>query len=185
MVVHNISKISGDKAFQSLLQVARRATYKNFIYISLLMALGLPLMIVGLVQKNSSYISMGGVVLALSLAFVVYCFFMLLNAPKDIKKKNPEVTSEGVTYEFFFKGKSVDVVISNAGKKKKANYEYYDFRIVYEYVDHYEIRLETREVLICLKDGFEGDKEKMIEFFKQNLSTNKKLKIVNKMPKAK
>ena len=71
-----------------------------------------------------------------------------------------------MTYDFTFKEKSVDIIIINSGKKKKINYSYLDFKKIYEYDDLFEIRLQSKEVLLCLKDGFENDKEKMMDWAK-------------------
>ena len=69
-------------------------------------------------------------------------------------------------------------------KKKKINYSYLDFKKIYEYDDLFEIRLQSKEVLLCLKEGFENDQEKMIDFFIKNVSSNKKLVIIDKRKRA-
>ena len=128
---------------------------------------------------------MGAIFILFTLAVGVYNIIMLSRLPKDVQNKNPEVIRDGVTYDFTFKEKSVDIIIINSGKKKKINYSYLDFKKIYEYDDLFEIRLQSKEVLLCLKDGFENDKEKMMDFFIKNVSTNKKLVIIDKREAAK
>lgn len=180
MIVHNISNISGKDAKKALVDSARRMIVKNYIYLVLATALGLPLLIYGIVTLNSQFISMGAIILAFALCIFIYIQILYIRTPKDIEKKNQDVIRDGIIYDFSFKERSVDVIIMNSGKKSKANYNYYDFKKVFEYDDHFEIRLISKEVILVLKDGFEGDKEKMLDFFRKNLSFNKKLNIADR-----
>ena len=180
MVVHNISNITGEQAFHSMLQSGKRNILKNYIYFAIAFAIGAPLTIIGFVRRDSQFITMGAIFILFTLAVGVYNIIMLSRLPKDVQNKNPEVIRDGVTYDFTFKEKSVDIIIINSGKKKKINYSYFDFKKIYEYDDLFEIRLQSKEVLLCLKDGFENDKEKMMDFFIKNVSTNKKLVIIDK-----
>jgi hypothetical protein len=181
MVVHNVSNITGEEAYNSLLQGAKRNLNKNYIYLGLGLCLGVPVMVVGLVEKNALTISMGAIVTAFLLAIAVFIVVMLIRIPKDIKKKNKAVVENGVSYDYQFKEKSCDIIVSNNGKKKKLSYIYLDFKKIFEYEDYFEIRLVSKEVMLVKKEGFTEEKEKMIEFFKKNLSSNQKLKIVNKI----
>ena len=181
MQVHNVSNISGEEAYNSLYQAAKRNLNKNYIYLLFGLCFGVPVFVYGLVQKNVQYISMGAILVAFLLAIAVFIVVMLIRIPKDIKKKNHDVITDGISYDYIFKEKSCDVIISNSGKKKKLSYSYLDFKRVFEYSNFFEIRLVSKEVMLVKKDGFESEKEKMIEFFKKNLSSNSKLKIVNKI----
>lgn len=183
MVVHNLSNISGDDAYKSLIQSARKQSSRLYIYIVATILIGVPLLIVGLTRLDSQYITMAGIFLLLSITLIVYSTIMYFQAPKDIKKKNEEIIRDGVTYDFTFKEKSCDLIVINSGKKAKTNYPYTEFKKIFEYSDRFVIRLSSNDVIICLKNGFSGEKDKMIEFFKKNVSTNKKLTIVDKQTK--
>ena len=183
MVVHNTSNISGEEALESLLISGRRTIKKNYLYLAFAILFGGPIFIYGLVKKDMQFIMMGAIFLAFSSGIIVYTLISIARLPKKIKEKNKEVIESGVTYEYQFKEQSVDLTIYNSGKRSKNNYPYTTFKKVFEYDDIFEIRTTDGEVMLCKKDGFGKDKEKMLEFFRKNISSNKKLKIVDKTTK--
>ena len=183
MVVHNTSKISGEEAFQSLMKAGKRTISKNYIYLAIAVLVGSPLFIYGFLKKDIQFIMMGAIFLAFSTGIVFYSIYSIIRLPKRIEAKNKDVLADGVTYEYSFKEQSVDLTILNSGKRSKNNYSYNTFKRIYEYDDMFEIRTKESEVMLCKKDGFGKDQEKMIEFFKKNVSTAKKLKIIDKRTK--
>lgn len=186
MVVENKSVISKEKAYESLYASSKRNLVKRYIYALLLVVVGIGIIVYSLLVKSESQSSMivfGGTFTALGIAVAVYTLISIIKAPKDIRKQNPSICEYGVTYEYRFREQGCDLVLNINGKKSKGTYPYTEFKKVYEYEDSFEIRLASSQVLYALKEGFQN--ERMIEFFKKNLQTNKKLKIISKIEKKK
>lgn len=186
MVVFNRSEISKEKAFDALYQSSKRNLNKRYIYALLLFLAGVGIVIyslVGVQTQGTSTTVLGGIFSSLGIAVAVYTFIQIQKSPKDIKKQNPDICEYGVIYEYKFREQGCDLVLNVNGKKAKGSYTYQEFKRVFEYEDCFEIRLDSSQVLYALKSGFEN--ERMIGFFRKNLSTNKKLKIIDKMNQKK
>lgn len=186
MIVTNRSEISKEVAFDALYKSSKRNLSKRYIYALILFLFGLGIVVYAIASKNQDSTSMsvlGGTCTSLGIAVFVYTLIEIVRSPKNIKKQNPGICEYGVIYEYKFREQGCDLVINVNGKKAKGTYSYEEFKVVYEHEDSFEIRLGSSQVLYALKSGFEN--ERMIEFFKKNLSTNKKLKIVDKKDKKK
>lgn len=181
MVVENVSNISGEMAFDALYASAKRNNNKKYLYSAIICALGAGVLVYGLLSSQSMWVTAGGIFTAFGIGLVLYTIVILFKLPRDIRKDNKEIMEHGVTYTYKFREQGVDLMVNINGKKSKGTYSYLDFRKVYDYDERFELRLKDGECLFVLKNGFTN--ERMIEFFKKNVTLNKKLKIVKKEEK--
>ena len=178
MVVENTSKISGEQAYESLLESGRNTNMKKYLYAAFILLLGGGVAMYGFFSGNVQFLTAGGIFGAFGLGLIIYNAIIIARLPKDIKKSNKDILEYGVTYTYRFREQSVELTVNVNGKKSKGSSTYYDFRKVYEYEDKFVLKLKDNDVVYVLKEGFQN--ERMIEFFKKNITLNKKLKIVDK-----
>lgn len=178
MVVENTSKISGEEAFESLYESGKSQNVKKYYYAGFITLIGLGIVLYGLFGANSQWLMAGGIFTAFGIGLFIYNAFIIFRLPKDIRKNNKDILTYGVTYNYRFREQGVDLTITVNGKRSKGSYSYQDFKKVYEYEDRFVLKLKDNDVVYVLKEGFEN--ERMISFFKKNVTLNKKLKIVSK-----
>lgn len=178
MVVNNATTLDKDKAFNILFKSAKNSTITKFIFASVMILLGTPLFILGLITNESLYITCGVLFLSFGVAYLIINIINIIKLPKKIKNNNQEICENGITYYYKFKEQSINVECKTQTRTAKEVFNYKQLKRIFEYNDYYELRLENYEILYVYKTGFEN--KKMIEFFIKNLSINKK-KIKNKI----
>ena len=187
MVVTNKTTMSSEECYKILINTSKK-DYINKSWLIILIALvGLPVMIIGLYQKETLYIVMGAIFVALSFVYLGVTFYNIKRIPKMIKAKNEDILNGGATYSYSFRETAVEIEITtNTNKKNKLKIFYTDIKRINEYNDHYEIRFVTDYIIYVNKNGF--TENKMEEFFRKNITKTDKKKprtIHNKMKNTK
>ena len=177
MVVENVSKISGEMAFESLYNAAKTQNNKKYYYCLFIVLVGVAGLLFGLLGNQPMFLTTGGIFITFGIGMAIYNSFIIFKLPKSIKKNNEDIIEHGVTYNYKFREQSIELLINVNGKKSKGSYKYDEFKKIEEYEDRYILRLKDGDLVYVLKNGFEN--ERMIEFFVKNVSLNK-LKIVAK-----
>ncbi|MCR5350104.1 MAG: hypothetical protein K6E20_03830 [Acholeplasmatales bacterium] len=177
MVVNNKTHLSGDKIQEVLVNAAKKNAFSRIIYILVIAVCGLAILVTGLVISNNSFTLMGGVFSAFSIVYLLFCFFSYNKNKKKILQENENLFNQGIDYSYIFKEQSIKILAIEPDKRVKKDYSYKDIKKVYEYDEFFELSFTDTLVAYVAKDGFDDDK--MIEFFKKNLSINKK-KLINK-----
>ena len=172
MVVINKTDIDGETATKLLVKSTKAEYIKKFYFAIFLLVVGLPIMIYGLVQKESLYITFGATFIALSLVFTGYNLITIRRIPKAVKDKNENVCENGVKYDYKFKEHSVSFVATSGSKNSKYEYGYDSLAKIYEYPERYELKFKGNITLYVNKVGFQ--EKKMEEFFRHNVGTSKK-----------
>ena len=178
MVVENVSNISGDMAFNSLYASVKQGNNKKYIYAFIILVIGIGILVYGILSSQAMWLTAGGIFASFGIGLVFYNIIMNVKIPRDIKKSNKEIIENGVIYTYRFREQGVDIQINCNVKKTKGTYLYSDFRKVIEYDNRFEMKLKDGDVLFVLMEGFTN--ERMVEFFRKNVTLNKKLKIVKK-----
>ena len=182
MVVENVSNISGEMAFEALYSSIKQGNNKKYIYALVILVIGAGILMYGIFSAQSMWLTAGGIFAAFGVGLILYNLVMSFRAPKDIRKNNKEIVENGVIYTYRFREQGVDLQINCNGKRSKGTYLYSDFKRIFEYNDRFEMKLKDGDVLFVIKSGFTNDR--MIEFFRKNVTLNKKLKIVKKEEKV-
>lgn len=165
-------------AFESLYKSGKTINNKKYIYALIITLIGLGVVIYGVTSQNVQWTTTGGIFGAFGIGLAIYNMILIMRLPKEIKKNNKDILEYGVTYTYRFREQGVDLTIICNGKKSKGSYDYAEFKKVYEYEDRYIMKLKDGEVVYVLKNGFQNDR--MIDFYKKNVTLNRKLKIVDK-----
>ncbi len=177
MIVYNKTNLSASDATNLLVKTSKNEYLKKFIFVALIIAAGIPIMIYGLVNKNTIYISFGAIFVAFAIVLLVFNVVMMRKIPKVVKEKNPEVCEYGINYEFKFREHSVIIVATSDNKSTKLEYSYNILKRIYEYDDKYQLKFQGDVTLFVDKNGFQD--KKMEEFFRKNISTSNR-KIIKK-----
>ena len=172
MIVKNKTELDKDEVLYILKKSAKKEYYKRYIYLALVFALGIAVLIIGLVSKQTNFIIMGAAITAIGIGFFVYSMIDLNRLDKRIKANNPDVLESGATYNYLFKENSVQIIASIGNKNKKTSFEYSYLKSIREYEAYYELTFNLNDTLFVFKDGFED--KKMEEFFRKNITTTKK-----------
>ncbi|MBQ9900061.1 MAG: hypothetical protein IJM36_02905 [Acholeplasmatales bacterium] len=172
MVVKNRTELSGEKTTEILLKSASRDQRKKYLYVLVIFVIGILSLVIGLIIKEANVITMGAVISAIGVAFVIYVIVDLKMMRKRVEKNNPEIIKTGILYNFTFKENSVSIEAKIGEKNKNLKYSYMYLKGIYEYNDGYEIIFNESDSIYVLKSGFES--EKMEEFFRKNITTTKK-----------
>lgn len=181
MIVYNVTKLEKEDALINMLKEARIQHIYKFITALIVVLCGAGILIYGYVDKNLIYKITGYLFLGIGLLMLLHAIYTFIKLPKAIIKANPEICENGGEYSFTFKEQSFQVVINSLSKKMKYNYKYSDIKKILEYDDKYILKLTDNYVLYVFKNGFDSSKSE--EFFKRNLSINKK-KIKDKRKKS-
>lgn len=181
MIVYNNTKLEKEEALSNLIKQAKYQHIYKFITSSIVLLCGIGILIYGYVANDKIYEITGYLFLAFGLALVLYTIYTFVKIPKAVVKTNQEICEYGADYSFTFKEQSFQVVIVSNSKKLKYSYKYTDIKKILEYSNKYIFKLADNYVLYIFKNGFESPKAE--EFFRRNLSINKK-KIVDKRKKS-
>ncbi len=180
MVVENKTNITSEESYKILMAAAKKDYIQKSWIIILIFIVGVPVLVIGLVQKETIYIVLGAIFIALSIIYLVVTLINIKRIPKKIKEQNKEITQYGAEYDYRFKEQSVDVNLKSQGKNNRVKLEYLTMKKAIEYDDHYVIRFEDY-VLYVSKDGFQN--KRLEEFFRSNITytgKKKKRKIIDK-----
>lgn len=186
MVVTNKTHMSSEECYKILMRTSKKDFINKSWLIVLIAIVGLPVMIIGLYQKETLYIVMGAIFVALSFVYLGVTFYNIKRIPKMIKAKNEDILTSGATYSYFFRETAVEIEIYTNSKKNKLKIFYTDIKKINEFDDHYEIRFVTDYIIYVNKNGF--TEKKMEEFFRKNITKTDKKKprtIHNKMKNTK
>lgn len=176
MVVNNITKITGEEAYNRLYKTSKKNYIYKLVLLSIFSLVGIPILVLGIVLKNETTIFLGALIVAVTIAYVIYSIVGIKRLPKAIKKANEDIINNGAIYNYKFKENSVDINLEVGTKKRKLTYQYTSLKGAEEYEDYYNLHFNDSDMLYVFKNGFEN--ERMEEFFKTNLKKgNKKLKI--------
>lgn len=178
MVVYNKTILDKEEVFNSLVKQTRKAQLKKFILSGIILACAIFLLVFGYSQDDSNYIGVGYVFMVFALFYLIMSILSYVKAPKNVKAQNEAILSDSMLYDYTFKEQSFQVNITAGGKITKIPYKYENVKRIYEYESRYEIKLSDNLILFIFKNGFTAEKAE--EFFKKNLSINKK-KIINKI----
>lgn len=174
MIVRNKTCISKEEAITDLVAMARKDYISRFLLSAVCFICGIALIIIGLVNKDTSINTFAYIFLALGVAYSILTIYQYVNAPKKVRKVNEETMKDGLNFEFVFKEQSLNVTIIQGEKKSKADYSYLDFKKIKETPESYQFIL-SQSVIIAKKDGFEN--KRMEQFFINNIKKNKKNKL--------
>ena len=174
MVIKNITSLSGDEALNILITSTSREFKKRFIYLGLLVLVGIIVLVLGLALKQNNITIMGAVICAIAIGFFVYSLIDIKRMKKRVLKQNPDVCATGVDYNCQFKENSCQVICKLGGKTKRLDYSYETLKYIYEDNDGYELLFMPSDSIYILKSGFESKKHE--EIFRMNV-TSKKRKI--------
>ncbi|MCR5112586.1 MAG: YcxB family protein [Acholeplasmatales bacterium] len=175
MVVINNTHLSPEKALKNLKKTTRGNLKYKYLLSALLIVGGLIVTIFANTFNEGAYkeyIIIGLMLLIIGGGHFALNTYNLLSAEKKIKKNNDAIMQSGVDYDYKFKEQSIQVSAKDAIKTSKYEYKYDEVGSVSEFNDYYEMRLKNGQVLYIEKSGF--NEPKMEEFFKKNLSINKK-----------
>ena len=172
MIVHNETSLTGEEAVTLLTNSLIRDTKRRYIFLALILILGVFILVFSIVSKQKEFITLGAVVTALGIGFIVYSFIDLKKSRKRIIKNNPEISELGVSYIYKFKENSVQINAKIGSKNKKADYSYQFLKSITEFDDIYELVFNENNTVYVSKSGFEN--ERMEEFFRKNITTTKK-----------
>ena len=172
MVVNNNTDITKEEAYSLLIDSTSNEYKKKFIFNAFVAIVGTPLLIVGLVNKNTMYIVFGAIFLAFALVLGGFNVVSMFKIPKTVKEQNADVCEYGISYSYRFKEHSVILIAKTNGKTTKYEYNYSLLKRIYEYDDKYQLRFQDNLTLYVYKSGFEN--QKMEVFFRKNISTSKK-----------
>lgn len=172
MVIKNITSLSGDNALNILISSTTREYRKRYIYLAILLLVGVLVLVLGLVMKQNNIVIMGAVVCAIAIGFFIYSLIDLKRMKSKILKQNPDVCNTGVEYTCQFKENSCQIVAKLGGKTKKLEYSYQNLKSIYEDNDGYEMIFNQTDSIYIYKSGFESSKHE--EIFRKNITTTKK-----------
>ncbi|MBE6137559.1 MAG: hypothetical protein E7176_04105 [Erysipelotrichaceae bacterium] len=178
MVVYNKTELNKEEVFASLVRQTRRQQLSKFILSAIVLICGLILTIYGSLNEDSNYAGVGYALLAFGMMYLVLAIITIIKAPKNVSKQNEEILNDAMIYDYTFKEHSFQVNITTGGKITKLPYKYENIKKLYEYENRYELKLTDNLILFIYKNGFTAERAE--EFFKKNLSINKK-KIINKI----
>lgn len=172
MIVNNNTNITSDEAYSLLIKSSKLEYAKKYIFNSFIFIVGIPILVVGLVTKNTMYIVFGSIFVAFSLVLCGFNTVSMIKIPKMVKEKNAEVCEYGISYSYRFKEHSVILIAKSNDRQTKYEYSYTTLKRITEYSDKYQLRFQDSLTLYVYKSGFEN--QKMEEFFRKNISTSKK-----------
>jgi len=178
MVVNNTTHLSGDTIHDVLIKSSKKNIFSRSIYIFVVGLCGILILIIGLFMKNTSFELMGGLFTAFSLMYLLFNLYNYKKSKKKIMSENKELIEHGIDYTFVFKEQSIKIEAIEPNKRVKKEYKYDDIKKIFEFEEYFEMIFFDTLIAYVSKEGFENDK--MIEFFKKNISINKK-KIVSKI----
>jgi len=172
MIVHNETALTGEEATNLLVNSFIKEYKKRYIFLALILLMGIAILVTSLVTKQSEFITLGAIVTALGVGFFIYSIIDLKKTKKRVLKNNPEICEHGVKYSFNFKENSVQIHAVIGGKNKKSEYSYQYLKSISENEISYELIFNQNDAIYVLKSGFED--KKMEEFFRKNITTTKK-----------
>lgn len=178
MIVYNKTELTKDEAFESLVKETRGSYFYRFILGAIVTICGIGILLVGYIQDDTDYITVGYLFLVFGLLYFLMSIYAIVKAPKKVYLKNKEICENGITYNYTFKEQSFEVLVQTSERKNKLPYKYFDLKGIKEFEDKYQFNLKSRLILYVKKSGFEN--QKMEEFFRKNVAKNK-IKIKNKM----
>ena len=172
MIVHNETSLTGEEATSLLINSVVKDYKKRYIYLALILLIGIAILIFSIITKQNEFITLGAIVAALGVGFFIYSIFDLKKTRTRVIKNNPDICEYGVKYTFNFKENSVQIMASINNKNKKSEYSYQNLKSIKENEISYELVFNQIDTIYVLKSGFENDK--MEEFFRKNITTTKK-----------
>lgn len=182
MVIENKTNLSSEDCYDILEKNARFEYIKKAWVTIVIFAVGIPIMVMGLVNKDVMYIVLGAIFIAISFAFWIVTLINIKRLPKMIYKRNKDICDSGALYEYRFRENVCEIVIKSGTKTNKMKLEYTNIRKINEFENHYQIKFYDDFVIYVSKAGFESKKHE--ELFRKNISNNgdkkKKHKIVLK-----
>lgn len=178
MIVYNKTELTKEEAFESLVKETRGSYFYRFILGAIVTICGIGILLVGYIQADTDYITVGYLFLVFGLLYFLMSIYAIVKAPKKVYLKNKEICEKGITYNYTFKEQSFEVLVQTSERKNKLPYKYFDLKGIKEFEDKYQFNLKSRLILYVKKSGFEN--QKMEEFFRKNVTKNK-IKIKNKM----
>ena len=182
MVVNNKTVMSKEDCYKVLMHTSKKDYINKSWLIILIAIVGIPVLVIGLYQKETMYIVMGSIFIALSFAYLIVTLINIRRIPKMLKAKNEDVLTSGATYTYSFRESVVEMEIATNGKKNKLKIFYTEIKRINEFDDHYEIRFSNDFIIYVSKKGFA--EKKLEEFFRSNITKTDKKKprtIHNKM----
>ncbi len=184
MVVENKTELSKDECFQILNKNAKNEYLKKIWVMIIIFLIGIPVLVVGLVNKETMYIIMGSLFIALSLGYLIMTFVNIKRSPKQIYARNKEICEFGAVYEYKFRENIAEIIIKSGNRTNKLKLDYTDIRKIIEFDSNYQIKFSDEFVIYVDKKGFLTKKHE--ELFRKNIINNgkkKKHKIIDKKNK--
>lgn len=172
MIVKNTTILSAEKATEILIRNTVKDYKKKYLYLGVILLIGISTLIIGLAFQETNAITMGAIFLAVGVGFFIYTIIELKRVKPRVIKNNPEVTTTGISFNYTFRENSVTISAKIGDKTKNIKYTYQELKAIKEYSDGYEVVFNQSESIYVLKEGFESPK--MEEFFRKNITTTKK-----------
>ncbi len=172
MIVKNTTILSAEKATEILVRNTTKDYKKRYIYLAVILLIGITTLIIGIGFGETNAITMGSIFMAVGIGFFFYIIFEVSRVKTRVIKNNPEVTQVGISFNYTFRENSVAISAKIGDKTKNIKYTYLELKSIKEDFEGYELIFNQADSIYVLKEGFES--KKMEEFFRKNVTTTKK-----------
>lgn len=171
MVVKNLTVISKEEVFKTLVASGRKELISKYILAVIILACGFGIMLNGILTTNTLYTVVGIAFGAFGIAYLGLNTYSMLTMKKRIRKQNEDILNNDINYLYTIKEKSITVSILNTGKKNEVVYLFENVKKVFEEETRYVLRLSDNQVLYINKNSFETEQGE--KFFLRDLEINK------------